>query len=104
MLPHPRPDPDLQPPETGELRWSDAAGFTVWVCSDLAGERLATDPAAIADLIRSLPHTPRRCALDRAALSALRKKSATARGTTHLRALQAPPGVTPVLKCWMELN
>ena len=51
----PRPDPDLVPAEGGELRWSDAAGFTVWVCSDFEGEQIATDPAAIADLIRSFP-------------------------------------------------
>ena len=100
----PRPDPDLVPTDTGELRWSDVAGFTVWVCSDLTGERLATDPASIADLIRSLPDTPRRCALDRAELSALRKKIEKELITTHLRALQAPPGITPVLKCWLELN
>ena len=100
----PRPDPDLTATDSGELRWSDAAGFTVWIASDLAGERLATDPAAIADLIRSLPDTPRRTALDRTALSALRKKIEKELTTTHLRALQAPPGVTPVLKCWMELN
>ena len=100
----PRPDPDLTATDTGDLRWSDAAGFTVWVASDLTGERLATDPAAIADLIRSLPDTPRRCALDRTALSTLRKRIEKELTTIHLRALQAPPGVTPVLKCWMELN
>lgn len=100
----PRPDPALVPTDTGELRWSDPAGFTVWIASDLTGDRLATDPAAIADLIRSLPDTPRRTALDRAELSALRKRIEKELTTTHLRALQAPPGVTPVLKCWMELN
>jgi hypothetical protein len=100
----PRPDPDLVPLEGGELRWSDRAGFTVWICSDLAGEHLASDPAAIADLIRSLPETPRRCAIDRADLSVLRKKVEKEVTKVHLRPLQAPPGVTPILKCWMELN
>ncbi|HEX8311214.1 MAG TPA: helicase-related protein, partial [Chthoniobacteraceae bacterium] len=100
----PRPDPDLVPAENGELRWSDAAGFTIWICSDLKGERLATDPSAIADLIRSLPDTARHCALDRAELSKLRKAVEKEITRTHLRALQAPPGVTPVLKCWMEMN
>ena len=33
----PRPDPDLIPTETGDLRWSDAAGLTVWLCYDLEG-------------------------------------------------------------------
>jgi hypothetical protein len=100
----PRPDPDLVPTETGELRWSDSAGFTVWACSDLAGERIASDSTAIADLIRSLPDTPRHTALDQTALSVLRKKIEKDITKTHLRSLQAPPGVTPILKCWMELN
>ncbi len=100
----PRPDPDLVSTESGELRWSDGAGYTAWICSDLEGGQMATDSASIADLVRSLPDTPRHCGIDRAALSALRKKVEKEITKTHLRALQAPAGVTPVLKCWMELN
>jgi superfamily II DNA or RNA helicase len=100
----PRPDPDLLPTDSGELRWSDSAGFTVWACSDPAGETVTTDSTAIADLVRSLPKTSRHCVLDHAALSALRRKIEKDVTKTHLRALQAPPGVSPVLKCWMELN
>jgi hypothetical protein len=100
----PRPDPDLVSTNKGELRWSDAAGFTVWLCSDLSGEHMATDPAAIADLIRSLPDAQRHCSLNRVDLAAIRKKAEKEIIRTHLRALQAPAGVNPVLKCWMELN
>jgi superfamily II DNA or RNA helicase len=100
----PRPDPDLVTTESGELRWSDAAGFTVWLCSDPTGEQMASDPAAIADLVRSLPETPRRCKIDHTELSTLRKKAEKEIIKSHLRALQAPVGVTPILKCWMELN
>lgn len=100
----PRPDSDLTPVETGELRWSSSAGFTVWVCSDLTGDKMVSDPSAIADFIRCLPDTPRHCSIERATLAALRKKVEKELVKTHLRALQAPPGVTPVLKCWMELN
>ena len=100
----PRPDPDLVPGEDGQSRWSAIAGFTVWICSDVEGTKIVSDPGVIADFIRSLPDTPRRCKLDRAALSSLRQKVDKEITKTHLRALQCPPGVTPVLKCWMELN
>jgi hypothetical protein len=100
----PRPDPGLVAIDTGDLRWSDRAGFTVWVCSDLAGERMASDPASIAELVRSAPETPRKCAIDRVELSTLRKKVEKEIVKAHLRPLQAPVGVTPILKCWMELN
>jgi superfamily II DNA or RNA helicase len=100
----PRPDPALIPGNGGELRWSESAGFTVWVCCDPTGEKLITDPGGIADLIRSMPETSRHCAFDRAELSTLRKKMEKEVTRAHLRALQAPPGVTPILKCWMELN
>ncbi|MEO7932831.1 MAG: helicase-related protein [Chthoniobacterales bacterium] len=100
----PRPDVDLVPGESGELRWSDAAGFTVWVCSDLAGDQMLSEPAAIADFVRCLPKTPRHCSIDRTSLATLRKKVEKELVKSHLRSLQAPPGITPVLKCWMELN
>ncbi|MFZ1598817.1 MAG: hypothetical protein WAW26_23505, partial [Anaerolineae bacterium] len=61
-------------------------------------------PGAIANLIRSEPDTPRHCALDRAALSELRKRVERQVVADYLRPLQAPVGVTPILKCWMELN
>lgn len=100
----PRPDPALVATETGEPRWSDSAGLTVWSLWDLDGKRLPGDPGGIADFIRSTPDTPRHTAFDRAALSELRKKVEKQLVTEHLRPLQAPVGVTPVLKCWMEIN
>jgi superfamily II DNA or RNA helicase len=103
----PRPDANLVPAgesETAEPRWSDAAGFTVWSCFDLEGNRVLADPGSIADFIRSDPKTPRRCAMDRTALSDLRKKVEKQLIADHLRPLQAPVGVSPVLKCWMEFN
>lgn len=100
----PRPDTTLISSAADEPRWSDAAGLTVWSCCTLEGERVATDPGAIADLIRSVPDTERHCALDRAAISELRRKVEKQLVADHLKPLQAPVGVTPVLKCWMELN
>ncbi|MDS4058089.1 MAG: helicase-related protein [Candidatus Contendobacter sp.] len=100
----PRPDPNLIDTESGQPRWSDAAGLTVWGCYDLEWRRIVTEPGAMAELIRSQPDTPRRCALDRAALSALRQRVEKQLIAEHLKPLQAPVGVSPILKCWMELN
>jgi len=100
----PRPDPHLIETEPGQPRWSDTAGFTVWLCYDLEGNRILTEPGAIASLIRSEPATPRHCAIDRVALSELRKRVEKQVVADHLRPLQAPVGVTPILKCWLELN
>jgi len=100
----PRPDPNLIETETGQLRWSDSAGFTVWLCYDLNENRLLTAPTAIANFIRSEPTTPRHCAIERLALSEVRKKVEKQIVNDFLKPLQAPVGVTPILKCWMELN
>lgn len=100
----PRPDPSLPETEAGGPRWSDAAGLTVWVCYDLKGDRILSEPGAIAHLIRSEPDTPRHCAVDSKSLSDLRKKVERQVVTDYLRPLQAPPGVSPILKCWMELD
>jgi len=100
----PRPDPNLIETDTGALRWSEAAGLTIWVCYDLEGQRLLTDPGAIAQWVRSQPDTPRHCALDRVVLAALRKQVEKQLITDYLKPLQAPVGVSPVLKCWLELN
>ena len=100
----PAPDASLVPADDGSLRWSDSAGATVWLCADLEGDRILTDPASIADLIRSRPDTARQVKLDRSRLAALRQKMDKHLTQQHLRPLQAPPGVTPVLKCWMEMS
>ena len=78
--------------------------FTVWACYDLDGNRVLTEPGAIADLVRSQPDTPRHCAFDRTALTVLRKKVEKQLVNDYLRSLQAPVGVAPMLKCWMEIN
>jgi len=99
----PHPDPSLVDTQEGSPRWSESAGSTVWICTDPEGKTIADSPRSIADLIRSAPETPIQHALDRAALSKLREKIEKELIKTHLRPLQAPIGVSPVLKCWMEV-
>lgn len=100
----PRPDPNLIETETGQPRWSDAAGLTVWACFALEDQQVLTDVGSIAALIRSTPDTPRKTAIEHATLSDLRKRVEKQLTAEFLRPLQAPLGVAPVLKCWMELN
>lgn len=87
---------------TGE--WDEAAGLTRWYLFDLASERILEDAEAIDALIRSEPDTPRRHALEKAALRELRGKVEKRIRDTYLKSVQAPQGVRPALKAWMELN
>ena len=100
----PHPDPDLMEAADGAARWSESAGETVWLCTDPEAKAIADTPRTIAALIRSLPDTGIHHSLDRAGLSKLREKIEKELIKTHLRSLQAPVGISPVLKCWMEIS
>ena len=100
----PRPEPNLLDAESGQPRWSDTAGLTVWACFDLEGKAVLTEAGPIAALIRSTPENQRKTVVDRNTLSELRKQVEKQLTAKFLRPLQAPLGVAPVLKCWMELN
>lgn len=100
----PRPDPETLDPQTGQPLWIETVGDTVWLLLDLDGKSVTPEPACIANLIRSAPDTKRACTFDQADLTALREKAEKQIAKTHLRPLQAPVGVAPVLKCWMEVH
>lgn len=84
--------------------WSEEAGDTKWYLYELAGEKIVDEPTAIIDLVRSTPETPRRTELPQPMLAEIRAKVERHIKNTYLRAAQAPLGVKPALKCWMELN
>ena len=100
----PRPDTSTIATPSGEPRWSEAAGITVWLCYDLQGKSFHTDPAKMANLVRSDPETARSTSIAQATLSEIRKKADKQLTLDYLKPLQAPIGIAPVLKCWMELN
>ena len=85
-------------------RWSIEAGISEWYFVDLASGKISRDPSQIANLIRSTPETARRCQVDQAQLVEIRQKIEKEIKNTYLRRMQAPPGVKPVLKAWMEVN
>ena len=91
-------------PQSAESTWTEEAGETIWLLLDLDGNHIETQPERIADeFARTQPNTPRRCRLTRAKLAKLRK-IAERHLAKRLRSLQAPAGIQPILKCWMEIS
>ena len=88
--------------ETGEF--SDEAGSTRWYLYDFDRDVILEEPGDIVASIRSEHHTPRNCTTDEKALIGIRAKVETHIKNTYLKRVDAPVGVKPSLKCWMELN
>lgn len=89
---------------TDASEWTEEKGFARWYLYDLATEKVEEEPAAIIDLIRSQPETPRYCSMERETLVEIRKKLEKRIKDTYLKKVQAPQGVKATLKAWMELS
>ena len=92
-------DKQLNPPE-----FTEAAGSTRWYLYDLARNTILEEPGEIAASIRCTPDTPRKCTMLKPTLVELRAKLEKHIKNTYLKRIDAPVGVKPALKCWMELN
>jgi superfamily II DNA/RNA helicase len=88
--------------EVGEF--TEEAGTTRWYLYDLDRDVILEDPAEIVGSIRSKPDTPRKCTKEEKVLIELRAKVQRHITNTYLKRVDAPVGVKPSLKCWMELN
>lgn len=88
----------------GEDIWTTEAGDVQWYLYDVGGGRIVEDAPPIVDAIRSTPETPRKLEMERLQLSDIRAAVEKHITKTFLRKVQAPVGVGPVLKSWMELN
>jgi len=88
----------------GEPSWSIEAGDVQWYLYDVAGEKIIEDATEIFEYIRCQPDTLRNCVMEKPTLSQIRAKIDKHIKNTYLKKVQAPIGVTPVLKAWMELN
>jgi len=84
--------------------WTTDGGPVQWLLFDLASGRILEEAPAIAEFIRAQPETPRRCVLPQATLAEVRAKVDKHIRNTHLKRVQAPIGVKPILKAWMELS
>lgn len=90
--------------ETGEDIWSVAAGDVRWYLYDIAQDNIIEDAPNIIKFTRSDKETPRKLTIDQSSLSDVRTKIEKHIKRTYLRKVQAPIGVKPILKIWMELN
>ncbi|MEI7733469.1 MAG: helicase-related protein [Verrucomicrobiota bacterium] len=84
--------------------WTDAAGRTAWYLYDFATSKILDQPEEIHAYIQCQLDTPRRVEMTAAALRTVRLKIETHIKNTYLKQMQAPVGVKPTLKCWMELG
>ncbi len=87
-----------------ELAWYGDATRTGWYLYALENGEILEDSARIAEVIRSRPETPRVVALEQPTLREIRLKIEKHIKNTYLKQVQAPVGVRPTLKCWMEMN
>jgi superfamily II DNA or RNA helicase len=87
-----------------ENKFTEEAGITRWYLYDQNRETVIEDPAEIVVSIRSKPNTPRRCTAEQETLIDIRSKIEKHIKNTYLKRVDAPVGIKPALKCWMELN
>ena len=90
--------------EGDENAWSVERGYTRWYLADLDNGKILEEPSEIMEFVRSDPNTPRRTVLDKALLTEARTQVEKHIKNTYLKQVQAPVGVRPLLKAWMELN
>lgn len=88
--------------EAGEF--TEEAGTTRWYIYDLDRDAILEEPGEIVASIRSGPDAPRGCTSAETTLVELRGKVEKHIKNTYLKRVDAPVGVKPALKCWMELN
>jgi len=99
----PRAD-HAQPGGAADLAWTEDAGETRWYLYRLADHKIIEEPTEIVEIIRSTPDTPRHCEIAQPTLGEIRAKIEKHIKNTRLKQLQAPVGVKPILKAWLELN
>ena len=90
--------------DKGAGEFTEEAGTTRWYLYDLDRGAILEEPGEIIASIRSKPETPRTCTTEEKTLVELRAKVEKHIKNSYLKRVDAPVGVKPALKCWMELN
>ncbi len=85
-------------------QWTVEAGDVKWYLFDIDSEKILEDPGEIIEFIRSTPDTLRVCKAEQDTLVAIREKLDAHIKKEYLRKVQAPIGVKPTLRAWMELS
>ncbi len=88
--------------ETEEF--TDEAGTSRWYLYDIDRDAIFEEPGEIVSYIRSKPTTPRLCTTEQKKLIDIRTNIEKHIKNTYLKRIDAPVGIKPSLKCWMELN
>tara|TARA_R110002096_G_scaffold432240_1_gene648765 strand:+ start:191043 stop:194168 length:3126 start_codon:yes stop_codon:yes gene_type:complete len=100
-----RPAHDVEESErSGQDTWTTTAGDVKWYLFDLDKDQIMEDAPSIIEFIKCEPDTARRLEMSQTALIDVKTKIEKHIKKTYLRKVQAPIGVRPVLKAWMELN
>ncbi len=84
--------------------FTEEAGTTRWYFCDWERDTILEEPGEIVESIRSTRETPRVCTTGEPDLLTMRDKVLKHIKNTYLKRVDAPVGVRPTLKCWMELN
>jgi superfamily II DNA or RNA helicase len=98
------PAPARETSADEKAEWTEDCGDTRWYLFDISTEKIAEDPADIVKLIRCTPETVRKNDIPRQTLSEIRARVEKHIKNTYLKQVQAPIGVKPRLKAWMELS
>ena len=85
-------------------KFTEKAGSTAWYLYDLVRDVIVEEPSEIVGSIRSNLNTPRKCVTEHKSLIDIRSKVLNHIKNTYLKRVDAPIGIKPTLKCWMELN
>jgi superfamily II DNA or RNA helicase len=89
---------------TGPEGWDEASGKPAWLYYDFTANGITEGLREIAETIRSTPATPRHLATPRDRLRTARDAVLKHVANGYLKQMQAPPGVEPAIKAWMEIN
>ena len=84
--------------------FTEEAGTTRWYLYDLSRGTILEESGEIVGSIRSKPETPRRCNTEEKTLLDIRQRIEKHIKNSYLKRVDAPVGVKPRLRCWMELN
>ena len=103
-LPVPRQVADDDVIDSEVERWSTDVGRVEWYFGHLDSDEISSEPRRIAELIRSDPKTPRHTVTSRKKIVDLRKRVERDIKNDYMSRMNAPAGVKPELKAWMEVS
>jgi superfamily II DNA/RNA helicase len=84
--------------------FTEEAGIVRWYLYDLDRKVIIEEPKEIIENIRSKPETPRKCSFEESNLIEIKAILEKHIKNSYLKQVNAPIGIKPKLKCWLELD